>query len=155
MCCTCTCLDMSSCVYYTLLLGLQSQSSEVSYGLTPYATRRARHRNTLSLASLRRAAMLRYRRLRWAPLCHGPFVHALHIAGESKAHAQHVGVPSATKSSHGGRFLKAVMWKLSERVKATNGKPCLEAGRNRRLPFKWTTIPSLMVSPCALFTVCA
>ena len=39
-----------------------------------------------------------------------------------------------TKSPHGGKFLKAVMAKLSERVKATKGKPCLDAGRKRQLP---------------------
>ncbi len=38
------------------------------------------------------------------------------------------------KSCHGGMFLKAVTAKLSERVKATNGKPCLEAGLNRLPP---------------------
>ena len=61
----------------------------------------------------------------------------------------------AAKSSHGGKFLKADMWKLSERVKARKGRQCLDAGRNRRLPAKWTTVPSLMVSPYALFTVSA
>ncbi len=42
----------------------------------------------------------------------------------------------STKSPHGGRFLKAVMAKLSERVKATNGKPCLDAGRKRLLQMR-------------------
>ena len=40
----------------------------------------------------------------------------------------------STKSCHGGRFLKAVIAKFSERVKATNGRPCLEAGLKRLLP---------------------
>ena len=38
------------------------------------------------------------------------------------------------KSCHGGMFLKAVIAKLSERVKATNGKPCFEAGLNSLPP---------------------
>ena len=39
-----------------------------------------------------------------------------------------------TKSSHGGKFLNAVIAKLSDRVKATNGNPCFEAGLKFRLP---------------------
>ena len=59
----------------------------------------------------------------------------------------------ATKSPQGGKFLKAVIAKDSERVHATNGKPCFEAGLNLLPPAKWITTPSLIVKPCALFTV--
>lgn len=60
-----------------------------------------------------------------------------------------------TKSCHGGRFLNAVIAKLSERVNATKDKPCFEAGLKRLLPTRWMTTPSLTVRPCALFTVSA
>ena len=60
-----------------------------------------------------------------------------------------------SKSPHGGKFLNAVIAKLSERVHATNGNPCFAAGRNRLPPSKLITTPSLTVNPCALLTVSA
>ena len=52
-----------------------------------------------------------------------------------------------TKSSQGGMDLKAVIAKLSDLVKATKGKPCLDAGRKRAEPRKFITTPSLMHAP--------
>ena len=49
--------------------------------------------------------------------------------------------------------MKAVIANDSERVHATKGKPCFEAGLQRSPPTKWITTPSLIVKPCALFTV--
>ena len=56
-------------------------------------------------------------------------------------------------SPMGGKFLKAVIAKFSERVKATKGIPCLAAGM-KLLPelAKWMTTPSSSVRPCDLFT---
>ena len=56
-----------------------------------------------------------------------------HLANSKRMRSMSESLPRR-KSSHGGRFLKAVMAKLSERVKATKGNPCLEAGRKRLLP---------------------
>ena len=57
------------------------------------------------------------------------------------------------KSCHGGNFSKAVISKLSERVKATKGRPCFDAGRKRLLPAKCITVPSLIVRPCDFWIV--
>ena len=54
-----------------------------------------------------------------------------------------------TKLSQGCRFLNAVMAELSDHVNATNGRPCLDAGRKRLLPARCMTEPSLIVKPCA------
>ena len=43
--------------------------------------------------------------------------------------------------------MSAVIAKVSERVHATKGKPCFEAGLNRFPPTKWITTPSLIVKP--------
>ena len=58
----------------------------------------------------------------------------LEWANEAQARAQHVRLLVAREVTHGGKFSKAVMAKLSERVKATKGKPCLGAGWERGLP---------------------
>ena len=59
------------------------------------------------------------------------------------------------KSSHGGRFLKAVIAKLSERVKATKGRPCFDAALNLLPLVRLMTTPSVSVMPYALCTVSA
>ena len=46
------------------------------------------------------------------------------------------------KSSHAGKFLKAVIAKDSDRVNATKGSPCFDAGRNVLLPLRLITTPS-------------
>ena len=63
-------------------------------------------------------------------------VHLVESLSECQPHAQHIRLTALHEVSPWGVFLKAVMAKLSERVKATNGRPCFEAGLKRMLPLR-------------------
>ena len=89
---------------------------------------------------------------------HGLGVLAVQHLREALAHAQHVRVPAFPEVAprwEPGRCLKAVIAKLSDRVKATKGRPCLDAALNLLPLVNLITTPSFSVSPCALFTVSA